>query len=344
MIRFQNPILFLLLLVLPGLVYRYLCEEKRRRGSVRFSDLGVLKRLRPSRSLWLRHSLIVLRILGLSLAILAIARPQSGTRNREILTEGVDIVLAIDVSTSMQATDLNHGTKTRLAVCKKVVSDFVRGRTDDRLGMVVFAGESFTQCPLTLDHGILLNFLGHVNILMALDPDDVQSTAMVEDGTAIGTALATATNRLRETKAKSKIVVLLTDGVSNKGEIDPITAAKAAAALRVKVYTIGAGSEGTIMQRITDPIFGSRYVPVQVEIDEETLQEIARITSGRYYRATTERSLERIYREISELEKTEIKAKEYVEYTELFGHFLLPGLVLLLIEIVLGNTRFRRIP
>ena len=344
MIRFQNPELLLLLLILPGLVYRYLREEKRRKGSVRFSDIGVLKRLRPSRSLRFRHSLIVLRVLGLGLSVLALARPQSGTRNREILTEGVDIVLAVDVSSSMQATDLDQGTKTRLAVCRRVVADFVRGRPDDRLGMVVFAGESFTQCPLTLDHGILLDFLRHVNILMALDPKDLGGTAMIEDGTAIGTALATAMNRLRETKAKGKVIVLLTDGVNNKGEIDPITAARAAAALKVKVYTIGAGSEGTIMQRVTDPLFGSRYVPVRVEIDEETLREIARITGGRYYRATSEKSLERIYREISELEKTEIKTKEYVKYTELFGYFLLPGLFLLLVEIVLGNTRFRRIP
>ena len=339
MIRFQDPELLLVLFVIPLLVYRYFIEQNRRKGSIRYSDISVLKAIRPSWSLKLRHLLIALRALGLAALILAFVRPQSGRASREMLTEGVDIVLTVDVSGSMEAKDLDENRKIRLEVCKEVVADFIKTRSNDRIGMVVFAGESFTQCPLTLDYGVLLNFLRYVQILMRTE----DGTPMIEDGTAIGTAIANSVNRLRETKAKSKVIVLLTDGVNNRGEIDPLTAADAGAALGIKIYTIGAGSEGTIMQRV-DGFLGSHYVPVRVEIDEETLRKIADITGGRYYRATSEEKLKQIYQEIGELEKTEIKTKEHIEYTELFQYFLWPGLALLLIEVVLGNTRFRRIP
>ncbi|OGG54312.1 MAG: aerotolerance regulator BatA [Candidatus Handelsmanbacteria bacterium RIFCSPLOWO2_12_FULL_64_10] len=330
MFRFQDPIYLLLLLVLPALVYLYARKETRKKGSLRFPDVGALKQIRPS--LWLkwRHVLIALRCAGICLLILALARPQFGRRSREVLTQGIDIVLAVDVSTSMEAKDLDS-YKNRLDVCKEAVAQFIQGRSNDRIGMVIFAGESFTQCPLTLDYGVLLTLLDNVR------------TGMVEDGTAIGMGIATAVNRLRTTPAKSKVVVLLTDGVNNKGEIDPITAAKAAAAVGVKIYTIGAGSEGTIMQKV-DGMFGPRYVPVQVEIDEKVLQEIARITGGRYYRATDSRKMEDVYNEISRLEKTDIKTKEYEEYSELFGYFLGPSLALVALEVALANTRFRRIP
>jgi Ca-activated chloride channel family protein len=258
------------------------------------------------------------------------ARPQSGEKGEEILTEGVDIILAIDVSSSMKAEDFKP--KNRLHVAKQVVADFIRGRKNDRLGMVVFAAKSFTQCPLTLDYGILLSFLDQIDI------------GMIEDGTAIGMALATCVNRLRDSDAKSKVVILLTDGINNRGEIDPITAAKTAKAMGVKIYTIGAGKRGSALYPVDDPIFGRRYVRMPVEIDEETLQEIARLTGGRYYRATDGEALANIYREIGEMEKTEIKTKEYIRYTELFWYFLLPAMVLLGAEIVLANTRFRKIP
>ena len=333
MMRFQDPAWLLLLGVIPLLIYRYVHRERQKQGSIRYSDLGALKQVRPSLALRLRHSLIVFRCLGLTLLIAALARPQSGREGREILSQGIDIVLGIDVSSSMEAKDLGEQRKTRLEVCKEVVSQFVRGRTNDRLGLVVFAGESYTQCPLTLDYGVFLSFL-----------DAVQIADESWDGTAIGMGIATAVNRLRKLEAKSKVIILLTDGVNNRGEIDPLTAAKAAQAVGIRIYTIGAGSKGTIMQQVDGGIFGPRYVPKPVEIDEETLKEIARTTGGRYYRATSERKLEEIYREIGEMEKTEVKTRDYVDYTERFAWLLWPGLVLLALEIVLGNTRLRRIP
>lgn len=330
MMRFANTYFLILLLIIPVMVYRYLYGKRARVGSIRFSDLGTVKRIRRSRSLRLRHSLIVLRALVIALLVLAMARPQSGERGEEILTEGVDIILAIDVSSSMKAEDFKP--KNRLHVAKRVVAEFIRGRKNDRLGMVVFAAKSFTQCPLTLDYGILLNFLDQVEI------------GIIEDGTAIGMAIATCVNRLRDSEAKSKVVILLTDGINNRGEIDPITAAKTAQATGVKIYTIGAGKRGSALYPVDDPIFGRRYVRMDVEIDEASLREIARITGGKYFRATDGEALARIYREIAEMEKTEIKTKEYIRYTELFWYFLIPAMVLLGGETVLANTRFRKIP
>ncbi|UCE18304.1 MAG: VWA domain-containing protein [Gemmatimonadota bacterium] len=328
--RFANTYFFILLLVIPLIIYRYFYVKRVKVGSIRFSDLGTVKRLRRSFSLRLRHSLIFLRVLVIALLVLAMARPQAGEKDEEILTEGVDIILAIDVSSSMKAEDFKP--KNRLHVAKQVVAEFIRGRKNDRLGMVVFAAKSFTQCPLTLDYGIILNFLDQVEI------------GIIEDGTAIGMAIATCINRLRDSDAKSKVVILLTDGINNRGEIDPITAAKTAQAMDVKIYTIGAGKRGNALYPVDDPIFGRRYVRMPVEIDEETLQEIARLTDAKYYRATDGQALAQIYKEIGEMEKTEIKTKEYVRYTELFWFFLLPAIALLGCEIVLANTRFRKIP
>jgi Ca-activated chloride channel family protein len=331
MIRFHNPEWLLLLLIVPILIYRYVYRERQKQGSIRFSDIGTFKQIQPSFILKLRHSLIVLRCLALVLLVLALARPLSGRESREILTQGIDIVLAIDFSTSMELKDLDQQRKTRLEVSKEVVAQFVQGRTNDRLGLVVFAGESYTQCPLTLDYGIFLNFL-----------DTVQLADEAWDGTAIGTGIATAVNRLRKSDARSRVVILLTDGKNNRGEIDPITAAKAAKAMGIRIYTIGAGSKGPIK---VDGFFGPRYVrDPRLEVDEETLKKIADITRGRYYRATSEKKLEEIYREIGEMEQTQIKTRAFVDYTELFPRFLWPGLVLLGVEVVFANTRFRRIP
>jgi len=197
---------------------------------------------------------------------------------------------------------------------------------------VIFAGKSFTQCPLTLDYGVLLSFLDQVKI------------GMVEDGTAIGMGLATAINRLRDSQAKSKLIILLTDGRNNRGEIDPVTAAKAAQALGIKIYTIGAGKRGSALYPIEDPIFGKRYVRLPVDIDEETLRKVATTTGGKYFRATDAQKLSAIYKEISRMEKTKIKVREYMEYSERFGRFLFPAFLFLMIEIGLANTRFRKIP
>ncbi len=331
MIRLVNPEWLLLGLVLPVLVYRYVRQQRMKRGSIRFSDLATAKQIVPSLVLRLRHSLIVLRCLAILCLVVSLARPQSGREGREILSQGIDIVLAIDASSSMETADL--GDASRLDVSKQVVADFVDGRINDRLGLVVFAGEAYTQCPLTLDYGVFLTFL-----------QDVEIAEEDWDGTAIGTAIATAVNRLRDSAAASKVVILLTDGLNNRGEIDPLTATKAAEAVGIRIYTIGAGSDGEVLRRVDGGLFGPRNVRVKVDIDEDTLREVAQTTGGRYFRATSVEKLESIYEEIGEMEKTEIKTREYVNYRELFPALLWPGLLMLGLESVLANTRFRRIP
>ena len=328
MIEFKNPEFLFALVFVPFLIYRYVRRERRRQGSIRFPDLGVIRRIPPSIVLRLRHGLIVLRCLALILLIVALARPRSGREEREIFTRGIDIVLALDVSGSMAHKDLDQQRKSRLQVSKEVVSQFVRGRVNDRLGLVVFAGESYTQCPLTLDYGIFLSFLNEVRLA-----EDSW------DGTAIGTGIITAVNRLRRSEAESRVIILLTDGVNNRGEVDPVTAARAAHAVGIRIYTIGAGSDGVIVMGQ-----GLLQQQVRVEIDEETLTEVADITGGRYFRATSEKKLEEIYRAIGEMEKTEVKTRDYVDYSELFTLFLWPALLFLGVELLLANTRFRRIP
>ena len=331
-LRFENPEWLLLLLLLPIIVYLYIVQGRQRQGSVQFSDLASLRRMGNTMWARLRHVLFVFKLLGLVLLVVALARPQAGREKREMSAEGIDIMLTLDVSSSMELNDLDNGERSRLAVAKEVVSDFVGGRYSDRIGMVVFAGESFTQCPLTLDYDVLTSFL-----------QGVQIADESWDGTAIGMALINATNRLRESEGRSQVVILLTDGVNNAGEIEPLTAADVAEAVGVRVYTIGVGSDGSI-RRPVQGIFGTRYQTVQVEIDEETLRAVAQRTGGKYYRATSEEKLEAIYREIGELETTEITSEVHVEYSERYPHFLWPGLLLLLIEVLLSNTRFRRLP
>jgi len=331
-IRFVSPEWLLLLLLLPLLVYRHVMASRNRQSSVRFSDLGPLRRIPPTWWTHLRHALIVFKVAGLGCLVLAMARPQAGHQVREMSAEGIDIMLTLDVSSSMELKDLDQGEKSRLQVAKEVVADFIQGRYSDRIGMVVFAAESFTQCPLTLDYVVLLEFLGGIQI-----------ADQAWDGTAIGMALINACNRLRESEAKSKIIILLTDGVNNAGEIEPLTGADVAAAVGIKIYTIGVGSDGTIRRPVRG-IFGTRYQTVQVEIDEETLKEIAARTGGQYYRATSEEKLEQIYQEIGELETTEVRTRVHVDYSERYALFLWPGLALLLAEVLLANTRFRRIP
>jgi Ca-activated chloride channel family protein len=253
------------------------------------------------------------------------ARPQAGRERRELSAEGVDILLTLDVSSSMEAKDL--GSRNRLEIAKEVVAEFIRGRQSDRLGLVVFAGESFTQCPLTLDYDILLSFVQGIQIA-----DDSW------DGTAIGMALANACNRLRDSQAKSKVVVLLTDGVNNAGELEPLTAADAAAAVGIRVYTIGVGSN---QASLASPLLFRRQ---GAEFDETALQEVARRTGGQYFRATSQKKLQEIYREIAALETTPIKDQVRVDYAERYAYLLWPGLLLLLGELALANTRFRRIP
>lgn len=328
--RFQDPYFLLLFLVIPGMIFWYFRSGGKREGTIRFPYLGVVKRIGTEKPKRARMILFGLRLLTVSLLVMGIARPQSGSREEEILTEGIDIVLAMDVSTSMLAEDFKPNN--RIYAAKLVASDFIKGRANDRIGLVIFAAYGITQCPLTLDYGILLQIIDQID------------AGMIEDGTAIGMGLATAVNRLKDSKAESKVVILLTDGRNNRGQIDPITAAQVARALGIKVYTIGAGAHGEALYPVQDPVFGKRYVRMPVDIDEELLREIAKMTSGRYFRATDSKSLEEIYRDIGEMEKTEIRVTEYTRYSELFGYFVIPALLFLLSEAALANTVFRKIP
>lgn len=331
MIRFVNPEFFVLLIFIPLMILWYLRRNIRANGTLRFSNVGMVKNISKTPSKKFRHVLFVLRLLAVTLLIVAFARPQSGKKEEQVITEGIDIILAMDTSTSMLAEDLAQHI-SRLDVTKEVAADFINERTNDRIGMVVFAGKSFTQCPLTLDYGILLNFLQKLDV------------NMIEDGTAIGMAIANCVNRLRSSKAKSKVVILLTDGRNNRGELDPLTAAQIASTMKVRIYTVGAGKRGEALFPYDDPFLGRRYIPRKVDIDEDVLQKIASITGGKYYRATDKTSLENIYREIGELEKTKIEVKQFTRYRELFVNLLAVAFALLLLEILLANTRFRKIP
>ncbi|OGS45096.1 MAG: aerotolerance regulator BatA [Elusimicrobia bacterium RIFOXYD2_FULL_34_15] len=328
--RFADPLYLLFLLIIPLLTFYYL--KKFKKASIKYPELGPVKLSFSSQKTKLKEWLpVILRMLVLFFMILALARPQSGQKGEEILTQGVDIMLCLDTSTSMRAEDFKPNN--RFYVAKKSAEEFVKGRKHDRIGVVVFSALAFTQCPLTLDYGALIDFLDKTEIGMTQT-----------DGTAIGSAIVTCLNRLKESNAKSKIIILITDGRNNVGEIDPITAAKTASALNVKIYTIGAGVPGGALYPIDDPIFGRRYVKMQDDLDEATLSEIAHITEGAYFRAASPEGLKDIFKQIDKMEKTEIKSKEFTEYTELYLYLLFPALLLFFAEIFLKNTVLRRIP
>ncbi|GAK55488.1 von Willebrand factor type A [Candidatus Vecturithrix granuli] len=328
--RFASS-LFLLLLVFVPLLIKYMREQHaKKRGTLRFSNVQRLRQALPVGLARYYGILSVMRLVMIVLLIVALARPQSSKGDESITTEGIDIILTLDVSGSMQAEDFDPN---RLEAAKKVAADFIHGRKNDRIGLVVFAGHSVTQAPLTLDYEVLLNLLEKIHIGM-----------LQEDGTAIGMAIANSVNRLRQSEAKSKVIILLTDGVNNCGEIDPLTAANLAKAMGLKMYTIGAGSKGRAYVTTNDPIFGKRRVPIQADLDEETLQKVAEMTGGKYFRATDAESLAQIYEEIEQLEKTQIDVKQYKEYVELFPYLAYTVFGLLCVEIVLTSTRFRKIP
>ncbi|MBW8889523.1 MAG: VWA domain-containing protein [Fibrobacteres bacterium] len=328
--HFQNPWFLLGLAAVPLLAWDHFRKAARRKASIRFPSLAVIKRVPHSVMYRLRHILLVLRLLAISLMCIAMARPQYGESIEDITTNGIDIVLALDISGSMRTMDFKP--QNRLYVAKKVMENFITGRTHDRIGLVIFAGRSFTQCPLTLDYGILVNFLRKIDF------------GMVEDGTAIGTGLMNACNRLRQSGAKSKVVILTTDGANNSGEVDPLTAAKAAKALGIKVYTIGVGKEGEQPIEIDDPLFGKRIITQKSDVDMPTLKAISDVTGGKSFRAQDSKALQDIYDQIDKLEKTEIKTTSYYRYHELFRNLLLLALLALILEIGLANTRFMKIP
>ena len=331
MIRFEDPWLFGFLALIPLMLYYH--WKGLGKSSIRFSSLDNLKQLRQPRMIFLRHLPLALRCLSIMLLVIALARPQAGTTSTEVLTEGIDIMLCLDTSGSMQALDFiwQDEHQNRLQVVKRVVHDFIKGRNNDRIGMVVFGAEAFTQCPLTLDYGILLSFLDRVEIGMA------------GDATAIGSALSVCVKRLKDLQSKSKVVIMLTDGRNNTGSIDPETAAGMARTFGIKVYTVGVGTEGKV-PFLVDTIIGKQAVYQRVDLDEAILKKVAGITGGTYFKATNTEALAEIYRQIDQMEKTTIETKEYTEYRELFHPFLLCGLAFLLLEVVLTNTRLRKIP
>jgi Ca-activated chloride channel family protein len=332
--RFSSP---LLLLLIPAILLMLLVRRKllsRIEGTFRFSSAMLLEGIGSSWRVRYSRRLVYLRGISLVLMVLAMARPQKPIGETKVFVEGIDIVLAVDSSGSMRAMDFElSGRKVdRLEVVKKVVSEFIEKRPGDRIGLVAFSALAFTVCPLTLDHGWVEKNLERVK------------TGIIKDGTAIGSAITASLNRLKDTKTKDKIIILLTDGRNNAGKISPMTAAEAAKAMNVRVYTIGVGTKGRVPYPVPDMYGNVVLRPVEIEIDEELLKKIAEVTGAKYYRATDTRSLENIYAEIDKLEKTPMEEIGYNRYEELFGLFLIPGLALLLLEILLSNTVLRRLP
>jgi Ca-activated chloride channel homolog len=327
-ITFAQPNYLFLLLLIPVLVAWYYVRMKKNNADIRVSSTSGFEGVKKGIRLYLYHSLYALRLLAIALLIFALARPQSSLSRQDISVEGIDIVLAMDISGSMLARDFHPD---RLEAAKDVAMEFIDGRPSDRIGMVIFSGESFTLCPLTTDHAVLKNLF-----------KDVKS-GMIQDGTALGDGLATAVSRLRESKAISKVIILMTDGVNNMGSVDPMTAAEIAKLFGVRIYTIGIGTLGMAPYPVQTP-FGIQLQSMKVEIDENLLKNIAQLTDGKYFRATNNTKLHQIYQEIDKLEKSKIDVTEFRKKKEEF--LLLAFIVLGLIaaEVILRTTYFRNIP
>ena len=323
---FINTEFFFLLFIPIALLIWHFFKSKKNTSEIVFSDLHSLEKTKTIKNK-LIHLTYLFKICALILLIIALARPQSSTNWEESTTEGIDIILSMDISGSMLAEDLKPN---RLEASKEVAMDFISKRANDRVGLVIFSGESFTQCPLTTDHNVLINLF-----------KDVKS-GMVEDGTAIGMGLATAVNRLKESDAISKVIILLTDGVNNKGVVAPFTAAEIAKKFGIRVYTIGVGTEGYAPYPFQTP-FGIQYQDVEVQIDEETLQNIATVTDGKYFRATNNSKLKEIYKDIDKLEKSKIEVTEFHKRSEEFNKFAIPALLLLVLGFILEKTYLKQL-
>jgi Ca-activated chloride channel family protein len=324
---FANPgYLFLLLLLIPVIGW-YIYELRKADASIQIGDTRVLQKQPKSLRVRLLHIPFILRVAAITLLSLALARPQLTNRWSSESTEGIDIMMALDISGTMLAEDLKPN---RLEAAKQVASDFVLARPNDQIGLVVFAGESFTQCPLTIDHAVLVNLFHSIEY------------GIIEDGTAIGLGLANAVNRMKDSQTKSKVIILLTDGSNNRGEIDPQTAADIAKTFGIRVYTVGVGSYGQVRIPVQTPI-GTQHVMMDSEFDETTLQRIAQTTGGQYFRATDNSSLKQIYEQIDQLEKTKLRVREYSKHTENFAPFLYAALLCLLGEILIRYFVLRTI-
>jgi len=326
-IAFVNPEYFYLLLLVPFFIIWYFFKKQTIQADLLFSDTSDLEQEKTLKNR-LIHLPFILKLFSISLLVFALARPQSTSSWEDTTTEGIDIVLSMDISGSMLAEDLKPN---RLEASKNVALDFISKRVNDRIGLVVFSGESFTQCPLTTDHNVLINLF-----------KDIKS-GMIADGTAIGMGLATAVNRLKDSKAISRVIILLTDGVNNQGLVAPLTAAEIAQKFGIRVYTIGVGTEGYAPYPF-QTAFGIQYQDVEVQIDEKTLQDIATITDGKYFRATNNRSLKEIYEDINKLEKSKIETTEYHKRKEEFLPFALLSLLFLTLSFLLKSTYLKSIP
>ena len=327
-IHFAQPWFFLLFIIIPLLIAWYWFKNNKRHSEINFSSIDVFSKAKKTNKIKFIHALFVLRILALSLLIIVLARPQTSLSKKDVKVEGIDIIMTMDISGSMLAEDFSPN---RLDASKEVAMDFINSRPNDRIGLVVFSSEAFTQCPLTSDHAVLFNLFSAIKY------------GMIDDGTALGDALATSVNRLKNSKAVSKVIILLTDGVNNAGSIDPKTAAEIAKLYGIRVYTIGVGTMG--MARYPFQNMGVvQYQNIEVKIDEELLKNIAQMTNGKYFRATNKDKLESIYKEIDQLEKSKIDVTEYQNRKEEFLPFIIIASLLLLLEILLKNTVFRTIP
>ncbi len=319
--------LLLLLLLIPYIVW-YVMTHRHLDATMQISDTKPFDHMRHSWKEYLLHAPFVLRVLTLALVVVVLARPQSMDKLQQSNVEGIDIMMAIDVSTSMLAEDLSPN---RLEGAKDVAAQFINGRPNDNIGLTIFAGEAFTQCPLTVDHAVLINLLQQVQ------------TGLLEDGTAVGMGIANAVSRLKDSKAKSKVIILLTDGTNNRGDISPLTAAEIAATFGIRIYTIGVGTNG--MARYPYPTqMGVKYIQVPVEIDEKTLTQIAADTDGEYFRATSNDKLKEVYEEIDKLEKTKLSVKEYTKRDDEYQWFALLALLCVALEVAIRYIVLRKTP
>lgn len=328
--RFADPVYFILWIPIVALFLLYVSYKIGREAVLRFSSVELVKGSGGRKLSFGRLITGLLRAACLTLLVLALARPQTGTGEDKTTQQVIDIMLSLDVSGSMATLDFHPDN--RLVAAKMEAKRFIEGRKNDRIGLVIFSGQSITQCPLTVDHKAILALL-----------DKIQLGTM-QDGTAIGLGLANAVNRLKGSEAKSKVIILLTDGVNNAGEIDPITAAGLAKQFGIRVYTIGVGKQGVSLLPVQDPTFGTRLLKVETQIDEKMLDRIARETGGAYFRAQDEKALRGIFREIDRMETTEIQVEHFTHYEERYFWFLWPALFVLLMELVWTNLIFVKIP
>lgn len=328
----NSAYLLLMLLVIPCVLW-YVLRGRKRRAAMSVPTTSMYSGLRKSWKYYLIHVPFILDMVAIVLLSLILARPQTTDRWQDTEIEGIDIMLAVDVSTSMLAEDLKPN---RIEAAKQVASEFINGRPNDNIGLTIFAGEAFTQCPMTVDHTVLLNMFQNVS-------SDIAANGIIEDGTAIGMGLANAISRLKDSEAKSKVIILLTDGSNNRGEISPMTAAEMAKSFGIRVYTIGVGTNGTAPYPV-QTAFGTQYVNMAVEIDENVLRQIAQTANGQYYRATSNSKLREVYEEIDKLERTKLQVKEFSKNQEEYQPLALALLLSLLLSILLKQTVLRTIP